>query len=206
MKRVFLLLVWLFFMGGCAGLELKNFCDAQHLQRPSFFERGEYLAAFRVALHAKGSELQTLLQIKKTDENTYQAVLFVAAGGYKLLQALVTEQNVTFEYIAKPADAALVREKAASFLTLLLFPPSAYKSCREKDGRRTVTYGGAFEVQYLYLPGQVYPRSVTYRKKFGTVRMNFAEYTAQAVGAVPQYVYYEDGSAQADLVLLTLKK
>ncbi len=204
MKRFLFVLAVLVFLGGCAGLELKNYCDGQSLPRPSFFERGEYLAAFRVTLHAKGSELQTLLQIKKTDPNTYQAILFAAAGGYKLMQASVTEDKVTFDYVTEPANVALVREKAASFLTLLLFPPSVYKSCREKDGQRTVTYGEKSAVHYVYLPGQAYPRSVTQRKKFGTARLNFAEYMPAA--AVPQYIYYEDGSAEADLVLLTLKK
>lgn len=206
MKKFLIVWAGLLFLGGCAGLGLKNFCDAQHLQRPSFFTQGEYLAAFRVTLHAKGGQLPALLQIKKTAPSAYQAVLFATAGGYKLMQATVTDKKVNFDYITEMADIALVREKAASFLTLLLFPPSVYKSCREKDGQRSVTYDTPFKATYLYMPGQIYPRSITYRKKFGTARMNFAQYAPDELSAVPQYMYYKDGSVEADLVLLTLKK
>lgn len=206
MKKILFVFIGMLYLSGCAGLGLKTVCEGTHLQRPSFFAQGEYLAAFTVTLHANGQEMQALLQVKKTDVNSYQAVLFATAGGYQLMRAGVSEKGVDFAYLMPAADMALVREKAASFLTLLLFPPQTYKTCREKDGQRTVTYGTDPAVHYVYLPGQDYPRSLTYRKKFGTARMNFAQYTPALPYSVPQYIYYTDGSVEADLVLLAHKK
>ena len=57
-----------FFLGGCASLGLKTSCDGRALARPSFFARGQTLAAFKIALFARGNELDGILQIKKTAE------------------------------------------------------------------------------------------------------------------------------------------
>lgn len=206
MKKFSVIFAVLFLLSGCSSLGIKSFCDGQSLARPSFFDQGEYLAAFKMTLQARGQMLESLLQIKKTAAEEYEAVLYAAAGGYKLMQARINKDGVKFVFITPQADVPIVREKAESFLTLLLFPPEHYKHCRDKDGTRTVTYGGGLQVHYQYLPGQEYPRGLTYRKKFGTARLNFGQYTPYEQGLVPHYLYYSDGSAEADLILLTLKK
>ena len=206
MKKWAVLVAGLFFLGGCASLGLKTSCDGRTLARPSFFDRGQRLAAFKITLSARGNVLDGILQIKKMSEDTYEAVLFAAAGGYKLMQAAVTCRGADFIFITPPADKAVVRAKADSFLTLLLFPPDVYKSCREKDGLRSVTYERNGAVHYEYEAGGEYPRALTYRKTFGTARMNFGQYAPYEDGALPHYTYYQDGSVEAELILLSMKK
>ena len=206
MKKWTVLAAGLVFLGGCASLGLKTSCDGRSLVRPSFFAQGQTLAAFKIALFARGNELDGILQIKKTAEDAYDATLFAVAGGYKLMQATVTKRGTGFVFITPPADKAVVRAKADSFLTLLLFPPDVYKSCREKDGLRSVTYEKNGAVHYEYEAGGEYPRALTYRKTFGTARMNFGQYAPYEDGALPHYIYYQDGSVEAEFILLTLKK
>lgn len=206
MKKAIVLLAVLCGLGGCASLGLKQSCDGRDLARPSFFDQGQSLVAFKTVLKARGGEMKGILQIKKTEENSYQAVLFALAGGYKLMQAQVQPKNVTFEVLVPPADVAVVRAKAESFLTLLLWPPAQYKNCREQNGRRTVTYTGADSAYYEYALGESYPQTVVYRKTFGTARMSFAQYRPYEAGFVPHLIYYDDGSVTAELTLLTLKK
>ena len=206
MKKLMVVLGVLCWLGGCASLGLKQSCDGSSLARPSFFDQGQSLVAFKTVLKARGGEMEGILQIKKTEENSYQAILFAMAGGYKLMQAQVQPKSVTFEVLVPPADMAIVRAKAESFLTLLLWPPAQYKNCREQNGRRTVTYTGADSVHYEYAPGESYPQTVVYRKTFGTAHMSFAAYRPYEAGFVPHLINYDDGSITAELTLLTLKK
>ena len=206
MRKICFIFTALFLLGGCASLSIKSFCEGEKLPRVSFFAQGEVLSAFKTTLHAGGNSLDGLLQIKKTGKEQYEAVFYAAAGGYKLLQAQVKPSGVKFIFITPQADVPAVREKAESFLTLFIFPPQNYQYCREKDGQRTVTYGTDPAVHYVYLPGQDYPRSLTYRKKFGTARMSFGQYVPYGQNLLPHYIYYQDGSVEMDLVLIVHKK
>lgn len=195
----------LYLLGGCTWLGLKTSCDGREWSRPSFFDQGQYLAAFKTVLQARSEVLEGILQIKQTAPDTYDAVLFAAAGGYKLMQAQVTPRGAEFFFLAVGADRALVREKAASFLTLLVFPPSDYQTCREKEATRIVTYGPSPAAHYMYLPNQRYPASASIRKTFGTVHMSFEEYRPYGQAMIPHKISYEDGTLQADLLLIALK-
>ena len=82
MKKWVAFAVGLIFLGGCASLGLKTSCDGRGLPRPLFFAQGQTLAAFKIALFARGNELDGILQIKKTAVDTYDATLFAVSGGY----------------------------------------------------------------------------------------------------------------------------
>lgn len=197
----------LFLLGGCASVGLRPSCNGRDLQRPSFFAQGQRLAAFKVRLEARGNVLDGVLQIEKTDVEHYDATLFASAGGYKLMQAAVTPRGVDFLFVTPQADKAVVRAKADSFLTLFLFPPDTYKSCREKAALRSVTYAARDGAShYEYEAGADYPRAVNYRRKFGATHMRFGQYAPYDEGHVPHYIFYQDGSVEAELILLTLKK
>ncbi len=206
MRKWFIWPVMLFLLGGCASWSLQALCDGKNLARPSFFSQGQTLAAFKVVLTAGKNSLEGILQIKKTGEEVYEAVLFSAAGGYKLMQAQVTPRGTDFLYMAPPADNAVTRMKADSFLTFFLLPPNVYKTCRVKDGLRRVAYEKNGAVYYEYAAGAEYPSSALYRKKFGSVRMNLAQYAPYEEDYIPHYIYYQDGAVEAELILLTLKK
>lgn len=204
-NRFIVLLAVLGLLGGCASLGLNTSCDGRDWPRPSYFDQGQHLAAFKTVLQARSEVLEGILQIKQIASDTYDAVLFAAAGGYKLMQAQVTPQGAEFLFLTEVADRALVREKAASFLTLLLFPPSSYQTCREQETARVVTCGSSPAAHYMYLPNQRYPASASIRKTFGTVHMSFEEYRPYGQAMIPYKISYKDGALQADLLLIALK-
>ncbi len=193
-------------VAGCASWGLKPSCDTARLQWPSFFAQEQVLVAFKVEIEAGNNVLDGILQIKKLHPETYQAVLFSVVGGYKLMQAQVTPQGVSFDFIAPQADKTPVRTKASRFLLLLLFPPHQYQNCRESGGVRTVAYGGEGGGYYQYVADAVYPQTLTYRGTFGTAHMSFNRYVSYKAGAVPQQISYSDGAVQAEMVLFRMKE
>lgn len=204
MKKILFLCVSCFILGACSSVGLKPSCDGRSLPRPSYFAAGEKLAAFKFVSSAYGGGLEGILQIKKIDDDSFDVTLFAAAGGYRLMQAVVTRQGAAFSFLVKEADGAVARAKAEQFLNLLLFPPSGYKKCKEKNGVRTVTYQDG--VRYEYAGGEDYPLALFYRKTFGSARLYYGEYAPYEEGLIPHYLYYQDGAVEAELFLITLKK
>lgn len=206
MKKTAVLLFGFLFLGACSSVGVRPSCDGRSLARPSYFAQGEKLAAFKISASAYGGAMDGLLQIKKIDDDSFGVTLFAAAGGYRLMQALVTRQGAAYSFLAKEADNAAARAKAETFLRLLLFAPSGYKNCREKDGQITVTYKDGGSWRYVYAAGQNYPQRLELKKTLGSARFAYAQYAPYEQGRLPHYIYYQDGPAEAELFLLTLKK
>lgn len=206
MKKILSLSVCCFLLGACSSVGIKPSCDGRSLARPSYFAAGQSLAAFKFVSAGYGGALEGVLQIKKIDEDAYDVSLFASAGGYRLMQAVVTPQGAAYSFLVKEADNAVARAKAETFLKLLLFPPSGYKNCKEENGSLRVTYkdGGTF--RYEYAAGEQYPSALAHKKTLGSVRLSYGEYAPYEEGQLPHYLYYRDGGAEAELFLLTLKK
>ena len=196
------------FLSACGGNLRRGGCSGADLRVPSYFSAGEKLAAFKIGAEAYGSRLDGVLQIKKLDEDSFDVTLFAAAGGYKLVQAVVTREGTAYSFLPKMADSAIARAKADAFLRVLLFPPvsSARKNCRVKDGLDIVTYKDDVTRRYAYVEGGSLPQYVTYQKTLGSARLNFDQYAPYEEGEIPHYLFYRDGKLEAELTLLTLKK
>lgn len=207
MKKILPLCLLTVLLGACASAPFRSGACADGMRlRPDYFASGEKLVAFRFSASAYGYGLDGILQIKKNDGETYAVTLLASAGAYRLMRGVLSRDGMTYSFLAKEADRPAAKAKAESLLKLLLFPPSSLKNCREKDGKLLLTYRDDATVRYEYAPQRVYPDALTYKKTFGTVRLAFDGYTPYEKGELPHYLYYRDGAAEAELVLLTVKK
>ncbi len=206
MKKIWILCFLCTFLGACSGVSIRPSCDGRDLQKPSYFAHGEKLAAFRLLATARGYGMEGILQVKKIAEDSFDVTLFAVAGGYLLMQAVVTKEGAAFSYIPKEADSAIARAKAETFLKILLFPPMGASKCREKENVRIVTYKDGGTLRYEYEGAQSYPQSLAYKKTFGSAHLNFAQYAPYEAGELPHLLYYEDGAVEAELILLSIKK
>lgn len=195
-------------LSACGGNMRSSGCAGADFRAPSYFSAGQKLAAFKMSAEAYGNRLEGILQIKKLDEGSFDVTLFAVAGGYKLVQAVVTGEGTAYSFLPEMADSAAARAKADAFLRVLLFPPasSARKSCRAKDGLNIVTYKDAVTRRYAYAGGGSRPQYVTYKKTLGSAQLNFDQYAPYEEGEIPHYLFYRDGKLEAELTLLTLKK
>lgn len=208
MKKCGILLAVILLLSACGGNVRRGGCAGADFRVPSYFAAGQKLAAFKISAQAYGNRLDGILQIKKMDEDSFDVTLFAAAGGYKLVQAVVTPEGTAYSFLPKMADSAAARAKADAFLRVLLFPPasSARKTCRMKDGLNIVTYKDAVTRRYAYAEPGSAPQYVTYKKTLGSARLNFDQYAPYEEGEIPHYLFYRDGKLEAELALLTLKK
>ena len=203
MKKILFLLTGFLLLGACASVPVQS-CG-ENLVRPYFFERGEKLAAFRMILSAGEQEIEGILQIKKTADETYDVTIFSTAGAYRLLQATLTREEMQYSFLVPGADRAAVRVRTERFLNLLLFPSKSTGSCKIKSNRMRVQYKHAPMV-YTYEAGDNYPEELTGPKSFGKVHLRFEDYQEYEEELLPHRLYYKDGKVQVDLTLLRLKK
>ena len=150
-------------------------------------------------------EIEGILQIKKTAEETYEVTMFSTAGAYRFLQATLTREGANYNFLVPGADHSAVRVKVERFLGLLLFPSQTMGSCKTKSQRVRVNYKHA-PMTYTYNIGKIYPDELTGPKSFGHVHLRFEDYQPYEDGQLPHKLYYEDGRIRADLVLLRIKK
>ncbi len=205
MKKI-LWLVWCgVLLTGCASAPIQKACtDA--FARPSYFDQGEELAGFAFSAGAYNYGLNGILQIKRSDIDTYQAVAF-AVDGYQLFQAVITAQGVEYPFLSPVADRSAVRKRLTRFLTLLLEPPAQLTKCQVKEGGvRRVTYKTPGKVIYEYPARQLFPTVAIRKKTFSSARVEYGEYQPYGEGLLPYGLHYEDGPAWITLRLLTLKK
>lgn len=205
MRKIIGLLLCAVCLGACASVPRQPSCGTG-LLRPAFFAGGEQVAAFRVAAAAHGYGFDGILQIKKTEAETYEVTLFSAAGGYRLLRAEATAQGVQYAFVAPALSRRALRHKAERLLQLLLFAPDTFTGCRQQKGRTVLTYKGRFTARYEYDKGQRVAAAVSYQKFLASARLQLGGYEVYETGAVPQQLYFQDGAATAELVLLTHKK
>lgn len=208
MKKCGILLAGVLLLAACGGNVRRGACAGESGGVPSYFAAGQKLAAFKISAQAYGNSLDGILQIKKLDEDSFDVTLFAAAGGYRVVQAVVTREGAAYSFLPKMADSAAARAKADAFLRVLLFPPAsaARKSCRAKDGLHIVTYKDGMTRRYAYAAGAALPQYVTYKKTLGSARLAFAQYAPYETGEIPHNLFYQDGALEAELTLLTIKK
>ena len=156
-------------------------------------------------LSAAGQEVEGILQIKKTAEETYEVTAFSTAGAYRLLQATLTRDGAQYSFLVPALDRDAVRVRAERFLSLLLFPAQTMGSCKTKSQRVRVNYKHA-PMTYVYEAGEMYPEELIGPKSFGKVHLQFDDYQAYEGGQIPHKLYYKDGKVEAKLTLLRLKK
>lgn len=205
MKSILMILLGSLLMGACSAVPVGDSCKKE-LTRPSYFLQGENLVAFRVSAHAKQYIFDGILQIKRRDAQSYEAVLFATAGAYQVARATVTRDAVQYTFLTPLANRASVRKKLQTLLLLLLFPPVNQKSCQAKEGNTYVTYQDRNKIIYEYPSQEVYPQALTYKKMFSSVRLEFMEYMPDETGFVPNQLFYKDGIIEVNLQLLLLKK
>ena len=203
--RLFLSILFLpVFFVGCATVPHGDFC-AKNLHRPSYFAQGEKRAAFRVNVQAKGYSFDGILQLKRLDDASYEAVLFLTAGAYQVLRATVTRDTITYHFLTKSADRAFVRKKLNTLFHLLLFAEQGTFTCREKEQIRYLTSTEKGTVRYAYERGEQNPYEVSARRMFHTSRLSFAGYGPEGESVLPHQLTYQDGPVVASLQLLLLR-
>ncbi len=207
MRKIYFILAFLCALGACSTLGRgTGACPAELAARPDYFAQGQKLAAFRLTARAHGYGLDGILQIKKIAQDAYSFTLFSAQGGLKLAQGTATAQGTAFSYLIKEADSAAARAKVEIFLKVLLFVPHGAHRCRQSGEQILVTYKDDNTWRYSYAPGASYPQRVVYKEGWGSVQMNYDQYTPYEEGDLPHLLIYQDGALEAELVLLTLKK
>ena len=204
MKKILIPVIGLVLLSGCATAPVQQACTDAFV-RPSYFDQGEELAGFAFSAGARGYGLDGILQIKRRDMASYEAVAFTL-DGYQLFQAVISPEAVEYPFLSKAVNRASVRSKLTRFLKMLLVPPATLRDCRVKKEIRYVHYQNPGQVTYFYPAQQHYPTQAQMSKMFGSARLEYGEYQKYGEGLLPQVMFYQDSAAYIDLRLLTLKK
>lgn len=204
MRKFWGLCVLISLLSACASVPVRPACKAAFV-RPSFFEHGEKLAAFRVSATAKEYGLEGILQIKKLEADKYEITIFSTVGAYRLLQATLSHQGTEYTFLAPGVDHTAVQIRVERFLNLLLMPSLSAGVCKVKKDNVRVSYKHPIKI-YEYPAGQIYPQTLTGPKAFGKLYMTFLDYQLYEGQQLPHTLHYQDGRIKITLTLLRLKK
>ncbi len=204
MKKFLFAGICLLGLGACASVPVQKNCADTKIM-PSLFAEGKTLAAFYMQASRKQYGLDGVLAIKKLGANRYEINAFSAAGGYRLLQAIVTPDKTQYQFLIKPADRAVVRAKLQRIWNLLLFQPEEMSRCQQQDGKTYLTYAKPFARQYVYQERNRYPEQVISKTFLHRSVLSFNQYQQIENEQVPQQLTYQEGGVTVALQLIRLK-
>ncbi len=193
----------------CATGRIKQEATAAHREKPvNFFVEGKTQAAFKVAGHLEGQTMEGVLTLKKTGEQQFEVNLLVS-GLYRVLQATVTPEAVTYTYLFKEVDNSIVRGRITQLLDLLLTQPQSYIGTVAKKGIPQVRYRGprAKEI-FMFEDGAAYPYAARTVTTLNTAELSYSDYmpiSAEGDVQVPHELVYKDGKVSLDLQLISLR-
>lgn len=204
MKKFLFAGICLLGLGACASIPVQKNCAETKIM-PSLFAEGKTLVAFYMQASRKQYGLDGVLEIKKLGANQYEINAFSAAGGYRLLQAIVTPDKTQYQFLIKQADKAVVRAKLQRMWTLLLFQPESMSRCQRKEMKTYISYQAPFARKYIYEDKNSYPEQVLSSALFNRTTLFFKHYQTVAQEQVPDVLEYQDGAITVQLQLIRLK-
>ena len=185
-------------LSACASWQGGKTCAAWETV-PSFFAQGQQLAAFETVVRANGYEGKGILQIRRLAPSQYQITAFTLAGGYRLLEADVTEKHIRYSFLIKQADRAQVRAGLRRLWVLLLFQPTAAGECKSTDTGKVHLYKHPYPVQYLFAHTRQQPVAAQYKTFLQEATLEYVHY---AQPQIPDKLLYRDGPVEMSLQLI----
>lgn len=209
MYKQILTFLGIFLLGACATMSPQTARESVPLTKPvSFFVEDKAQVAFKVTGQMDEMKTDGVLTIRKTEEDAY-AVTLLMGGLYRVLDAAVSPQEITYYYLFKDVDNGLVRGRITQLLDLLLTPPQHYTGTVMKDGFKQVRYKGprAKEI-FFYEEGQAYPVSARTVTALNSAELTYGDYmpvSADGETRIPHELVYKDGKITLELQLISLR-
>lgn len=207
-KQLLAFLIPIFLCACATGAYRQTPAAVKPLQTVNFFKGGNRLAAFKVVGRLNDNALDGVLQLKKIGEEDFDVQL-LTVGGYRVLHATVTEENIAYRYLFSDVDNNVVRGRITQFLNLLLYPNGPFERYRVKGDTTTVTRrGNTATHKLMYHSGEVYPFAAQTVTALNTADLKYDEYapaSAEGNAQIPHLLIYKDGKITLELVLISLK-
>lgn len=204
MRKIIYLLLLSVCLAACVSLPQGRECSANK-QAVSFFAHEEKLLAFRFQAHWKAYQLDGILQLKQLEKDHYEALVFSAAGGYRLLKATIGPKNIEYQFYVASADRAVLRAKLTRLFRSLLAVGNGPLQCRKNQSSQTASYGDKKIGKYIYSAGDPLPAQLIYTKGWTHGYLIFQKYNMETY-KLPIELIYREGGVQIELFLVSVKK
>lgn len=205
MKKIISLILLSMCLAACASLQQGRDCPTD-IRPIAFFTQEEKLLGFAFRAQWKDYQLVGILQLKQLAKDQYEALIFSAVGGYRLLKATIGPENIEYHFYVEDADRAVLRNKLNRLFQALLVRPQGALTCKQTQSFQKGFYNGKSIGKYVYYAGEKIPSQFVYTKGWTNSTLAFQKYSSIENLDFPVELVYQDQGIQIELFLVSVKK